>query len=673
MISRDRLVALPAAIALLVTPLLFNRFVYDFTRWPRLLLLQVCVILGLAGLAILSDSVRRRSLFDTAVIAFAAWSVFSVFWSVNAVEAIVQLTTLVTMVFTYKYVSHLDNQDTVRDLVLIWAISGLLVALIGIGQYFGIDPLIVPTAGHPGSTFGYRNYVATYLAISIPVIAGFALVEKSAFHASLMALSSTSMLILLLYTRTRGAWVGLAIATACALLVAIRTKHLLSTIPSARTKIAVGVAAIVIVLIAAPLQHRMARQGDFGFDERKADLATTATQVFAPSGARGRLTVWRRTLDMVADHPVLGVGLGAWMFHYPAYDRGEWITRNTAPQRPHNDFIWILSETGLIGFALYLWIVGLIAICLWRAETFRELALCTGALAYLGHSFFSFPRERVAATMLFWIVLGLISTLRSPAYRSRSMRWPLAACGIVLIFCTGVTARCIAFDRHFARAVNAWRRDDWHSVVRDTQAALDHGVINFRALQLSGQAHERLGQYDDAIESFSRSLIYHPNEGHLPLAEVRERHSDLRNALEGYRREKANYPESVDAGDGIARTATSLGDSARAGRDWDTARSYYAEAIVHEEDDPNLHNRLGESHLILDEFEAASGAFEMAIAIDPNYARAYRNLGDVLLAEGGSTEAIAAYRLFIEHWSGNSEFIDQIRRKIGQIEDAGYE
>ena len=589
MISHDRLVALPAAIALLVTPLLFNRHVYDFTRWPRLLLLQVCVILGLAGLALLSDSVRRRSLFDTAVIAFAAWSVFSVFWSVNAVEAIVQLITLVTMVFTYKYISHLDNEDTVRDLVLIWAISGLLVALIGIGQYFGIDPLIVPTAGHPGSTFGYRNYVATYLVISIPVVTGFALFEKSPFRASTMALSTTLMLLLLLYTRTRGAWLGLAAATACALFVAIRTKHLLSTIPSARTKISIGVAAIVIVLVAAPFQHRMARQGDFGFDERKADLTTTATQVFAPSGARGRLTVWRRTLDMVADHPVLGVGLGSWMFYYPAYDRGEWITSNTAPQRPHNDFIWILAETGLAGFAIYLWIVGLIVIRLWRANDLRELALCTGAVAYLGHSFFSFPRERVAATMLFWIVLGLITTMRQSGVRTRSMRWPLAAAGIILIFCAGVTTQCIAFDRHFARAVNAWRRDDWHSVVRDTQAALDHGVINFRALQLSGLAYERLGQYDASIESFSRSLIYHPNEGHLPLAEVRERHGDLRNALKGYRQEKANYPGSVDASGGIARTAAALGDSARTGRNWGLARSYYAEAIVHEEDDPSLH------------------------------------------------------------------------------------
>ena len=391
------------------------------------------------------------------------------------------------------------------------------------------------------------------------------------------------------------------------------------------------------------------------------------------------------------------------MFYYPAYDRGEWITSNTAPQRPHNDFIWILAETGLAGFAIYLWIVGLIVIRLWRANDLRELALCTGAVAYLGHSFFSFPRERVAATMLFWIVLGLITTMRQSGVRTRSMRWPLAAAGIILIFCAGVTTQCIAFDRHFARAVNAWRRDDWHSVVRDTQAALDHGVINFRALQLSGLAYERLGQYDASIESFSRSLIYHPNEGHLPLAEVRERHGDLRNALKGYRQEKANYPGSVDASGGIARTAAALGDSARTGRNWGLARSYYAEAIVHEEDDPSLHNRLGESNLMLGEFEAASGAFERAIiaapenatyhnnagvafvrrgqisrarlayeraiVLDPNYARAYRNLGDVLLSVEDSTQAIAAYRLFIEHWNGDFEFVDQVRRKIGQIED----
>jgi O-antigen ligase/Tfp pilus assembly protein PilF len=697
-IDRDRLLTLPAAVALFAVPLLYVRHIYDFTRWPRLLVLQVCIVLGLAGLVVLSGHIRRRGLFDTPVLAFVTWSAFSTFWAVNPIEAAIHLTALVTMVSAYGYVSRTCNEETTQKLVWIWAICGLLVALIGIGQYFGFDPLIVPTAGHPGSTFGYRNYVATYLAISIPVVTGFALLERSLLRSSVMLLSSALMLLLLLYTRTRGAWLGLSVAMVCAMFVVARTENLRAAIPSARTKLTLGVAAVVILLFAAPLQHRMARQGDFGFDERKADLSTTAVQVFAPSGARGRLTVWRRTLDMILDNPVFGVGLGAWMFHYPVYDQGEWITRNTAPQRPHNDFIWILSETGVIGLAIYLWIVGLIVSRLWRAENLRELALCSGALAYLGHSFFSFPRERIAATMLFWVALGMISTLRSSSDRSRAPRWPFVACCITLIFCTGVTARGIAFDQHFARAVNAWRREDWHSLVRDTQAAIDIGVINFRALQLNGLGHERLGQYDAAIESFSRSLVYHPNEGHLPLAEVRERAGDLRNALEGYRKEKATYPESAHAGDGIARTAAALGDSARAGKDWEQARFFYTEAVTHHDGDPTLHNRLGEADLMIGHIDSALISFERAVALAPEnaryhnnvgaalyrmgrhaharsayleaigldagYARAHRNLGDLLLTIGDSTGAIDAYRQFIEHWDGDTAFVDHIHWSI---------
>ena len=54
------------------------------------------------------------------------------------------------------------------------------------------------------------------------------------------------------------------------------------------------------------------------------------------------------------DHPVLGVGRGNWEYRYPLYAGGEHININAAPRRPHNDLLWIVSETGIVGLGFYL-------------------------------------------------------------------------------------------------------------------------------------------------------------------------------------------------------------------------------------------------------------------------------------------------------------------------------
>ncbi len=698
MIDRDRVLALPAMGALFLVPLLFAREVYDFTRWPRLLALQVCVILGLAGLILLRNKLRFRGSFDLPILAFVGWCTASTLWAVNPVEATIQLVSTVTMAAVYLYTSRLAGEETLRKLVWVWSLSGLIVAAIGIGQYLGYDPFVVPSAGHPSSTFGYRNYVATYLIISIPVVLCFAAVERTPHRSALMAISASLMMLLLLYTRTRGAWVGLAAALVPASILVGLRKELRSSILSSKPRFVSALTIVIVLFVAGPVQHRMEQRDNYGFDERKTDLSTTASQVFAPAGARGRLIVWRRTLDMIVDHPLSGVGLGGWMFHYPPYDRGEWITRYSAPQRPHNDFLWILSETGVVGLALYAWILGLIGTHLWRTNDIRGLGMLTGAVAYLGHSFFSFPRERVASTMLFWVVLGLVVSREPLLEKWRSGRWTLSGCVLLLLFGIGVSSRNIAFDKHFARAVNAWNREDWHSVVGDTNAAIEAGILNFRALQLNGLGNERLGRYDESIASFTRSLDYHPNEGHQPLGQVRERHGDPVGALQSYRNELSNYPNSVAAKSGIARVAAALGDSARNARAWSVARNYFTQALAYNSGNASLHNRRGESDLALGRSDSALAAFERAIALtpenpryhnnagvaargagdlerartayeravslDPAYARAYRNLGDVLVTAGDRPGAIDAYRRFIQHWDGDPAFTAQIRQKL---------
>ena len=61
-------------------------------------------------------------------------------------------------------------------------------------------------------------------------------------------------------------------------------------------------------------------------------------------------------------------------------------------------------------------------------------------------------------------------------------------------------------------------------------------------------------------------------------------------------------------------------------------------------DDPVVHYGLGSEHLKLGEFADAATAFRRAIALQPDYSAAYRELGKALEKENQREEAIAAYR-----------------------------
>lgn len=67
-----------------------------------------------------------------------------------------------------------------------------------------------------------------------------------------------------------------------------------------------------------------------------------------------RLAMWTGAADMVKDHPVLGIGWGAFKYMYPVYN--EFIQQaGITIYHAHNMFFNILAETGMTGFFLFLW------------------------------------------------------------------------------------------------------------------------------------------------------------------------------------------------------------------------------------------------------------------------------------------------------------------------------
>ena len=69
---------------------------------------------------------------------------------------------------------------------------------------------------------------------------------------------------------------------------------------------------------------------------------------------RTRLGLWRRTVAMSAEHPLLGVGPGNWPVAFPRYAepgamRDGVLTATRAPRQAHDDLLERLAETGIPG------------------------------------------------------------------------------------------------------------------------------------------------------------------------------------------------------------------------------------------------------------------------------------------------------------------------------------
>jgi O-antigen ligase len=78
-----------------------------------------------------------------------------------------------------------------------------------------------------------------------------------------------------------------------------------------------------------------------------------------PAGTRlgQRVVMWRNTVRMIRDHPVFGVGTGGFQDGYRPYVQGVagWQGHETGD--PHNQFLKIQGEQGIIGLAAFLFFI----------------------------------------------------------------------------------------------------------------------------------------------------------------------------------------------------------------------------------------------------------------------------------------------------------------------------
>jgi O-antigen ligase len=244
--------------------------------------------------------------------------------------------------------------------------------------------------------------VAQYLGVSLPLAVAFTL-QRPRLRARDLALLALLLLFLVL-TFSRQAWVGIFLALVVICLAGSRHSSMGSPPPASCVSrrlgypLAAGVLAATLVLIAGNVQ-------------REGPLAAVVDRLRS-IGDRGdvsnmaRFDTWLSALSLAEEHPVVGAGLGNYATAV-GDRRGAYS---------HSTYLDVLAETGPVG------LLGLLLLLAWAAAGAWQVAcrarqpelqafglgalgsVVALALIFFFDDAFYFPR----AGQAFWLLLGLI-------------------------------------------------------------------------------------------------------------------------------------------------------------------------------------------------------------------------------------------------------------------------
>lgn len=382
-----------------------------------------------------------RSAVDLPAVTFLAVAVLATVFSVDRVmsflpsrlrgEGLVIYIVYAAMALT---TARLSRQE-IGALVTAVLISGGLIGAVAVGQYYGLDLLprlgFTPTwltgvvgpsdpqlqfspatdTGRGHGTLGNSGLLGGYAALLLPI--GIALTVQGRTQARAVYAACTILLYgALVSSQSRAAWVGSALGML--LLVALMPRR-----REVYGRLLALTAAFVVITVAMALTRPallLSRRAASSFDVQTA-------------GLQARLYLWKHTLPLIGERPLLGWGFSTLLGRFPDYGSPDYVRVFgddviTLIDTPHNELLHVAYSTGLAGLAAYLWLWAVLALLLSRAIRARSPAppLLGALLASLGAYFvwLQFGWSHIGPANVFWTMAGVAAALGRQAVTTGS-------------------------------------------------------------------------------------------------------------------------------------------------------------------------------------------------------------------------------------------------------------
>jgi tetratricopeptide (TPR) repeat protein len=330
------------------------------------------------------------------------------------------------------------------------------------------------------------------------------------------------ILVMIVLVKTRSVWIGLALAmVVLAVIVSLYSTKL--EFPRWFRNFVIGSlaagAVTVAVIYSLPkpdnpysILGRIRYLGDMSVGEN-----------------RHRVSIWTTTVQLIKDHPITGVGAGNWRLHAAYYFDGRF---EEVPQlnwaRPHNDYLWVWAEKGIVGIVLFLLLFGLLiyyqlAIIRKSPHTGDKILasfLMATVVVYLTISLFSFPYERLNHQMYLALIIGATATMYARFHTFKPFRPQVVAILIPIlafsVFGMAMGYRTTKQEVLLNKSISAMHHEDWRVMLSNARAAQDNPFRSLDPLSnppeyYEGMALAKLGRHAEAVAAYEKAKAQFPN------------------------------------------------------------------------------------------------------------------------------------------------------------------
>ncbi|MHB8860749.1 MAG: O-antigen ligase family protein, partial [Minisyncoccota bacterium] len=404
-----RWITLAALFLIPLTPLLVaNGYFFPFITGKAFyfrVLVEIAVS-AWAVLAVLDKEYRPRlSWIGMAVAAFVVWMFVADLFAINVAKAFwsnfERMEGWVLLIHLLGFFVAAGAVLRVEKKWRAWFLASLGVSVIVSG--YALLQLAGALVIHQGAsridaTLGNSAYLAIYFLFNVFIALWLALTEKRSWLKwSLIALAALEA-VLLFFTETRGAVLGLMIGLALA-------AFLTAVTAGKRARRGAALALALIVLFAGGIY--LARDSSF---VQNNHVLERVTSISLADGST-RFTIWRMALEGVKERPVVGWGQEGFNYVFNKYYEPSLYAQEPWFDRAHDTFIDWLIAGGVPAFLLYLSLFGTAIVLLWRSTELSrpERTLLTAALVgYAIHNLFVF--DNLYSYVYFFAILALIDS-----------------------------------------------------------------------------------------------------------------------------------------------------------------------------------------------------------------------------------------------------------------------
>jgi len=250
--------------------------------------------------------------------------------------------------------------------------------------------------GRLSASFGNPNGLAGWLIVMLPMLITIVIMKFGNYKTRMIKLVKVFISILVLVgivvltkTMSKGAWFGFCFSFFIMMFFSLLLRI------GKRKNTFVIFSCILIVTVAVGFILRGEVEQRINLIEREVGQKVNI-----------RETLWKEACCMIKNQPLLGTGPNTYNFVAPKYKLTEY-----SGTYPHNSYLQMAAEIGLIGLCSFLWILysffskGIRALKKYR-DPFL-LGVMGGLTASLAHSFFDVNLFSTQLVILFWVVLGL--------------------------------------------------------------------------------------------------------------------------------------------------------------------------------------------------------------------------------------------------------------------------